>query len=165
MGLDSIKLIAGSLGAVVALISGSLTLSDRFGFDLWERPVLEWAPEEFIIEDGYVLDGFKVIVARTKLRDDCEVIGFSVQLRDSEYLVHPAVTSVTKFSGPAGDRVELFGYRVYVPEMHVHKIAFGLATLSGQIKYSCPEGEQIVSYPNHRNLSFRILGLGDADER
>ena len=163
MSLDTVKMVAGSLAAVVGLASGTLTLTNNVGIDLWERPILEWAPESFKIEDGYIMDGFKVIVARQKLRDDCDVVGFSVQIRDSEYLVHPTVTSVSKFSGPASDTVDMFGYRVYLHEMHTHKVALGEATLIGQIKYDCPEGEKIVTYPSHPNLNFNVLGIGDAD--
>lgn len=163
MGFDTVKVVAGSLGAVVALVSGTFTLSDKVGFELWDRPVLEWSPENFRVEDGYIMDGFKVIVARQKLRDDCDVVGFSVQIRDSDYLVHPTVTSVTKFSGPAGDSVEMFGYRVYLHEMHTEKFALGEATLIGQLKYECPEGEKLVTYPSHPNLNFTVLGVGDMD--
>ena len=164
MGFDTVKVVAGSLGAVVALVSGTLTLSDKVGFKLWDRPILEWSPENFSIEDGYIMDGFKVIVARQKLRDDCDVVGFSVQIRDSDYLVHPTVTSVTKFSGPASDSVDMFGYRVYLHEMHTHKVTLGEATLIGQIKYECPEGEKIVTYPSHPNLNFNVLGVGDMNK-
>ena len=165
LGFDNVKLVAGSLGAVVALVSGTFTLSDKVGFDLLKRPILEWSPENFKVEDGYIMDGFKVIVARQKLRDDCEVTGFNVQIRDSEYLVHPTATSVTKFSGPAGDSVEMFGYQVYLQEMHIHKVSPGEAKLVGQIKYDCPEGEKIVTYPNHPNLNFNVLGVGDMGEQ
>ena len=160
-GFDNVKLVAGSLGAVVALVSGTFTLSDKVGIKIWDRPILEWSPENFKVEDGYIMDGFKVIVARQKLRDDCDVVAFNVQIRDSEYLVHPTVTSVTKFSGPASDSVDMFGYRVYLHEMHTHKVALGEATLIGQIKYDCPEGEKIVTYPSHPNLNFNVLGVGD----
>lgn len=163
LGLDSIKLVAGSLGAVVALISGTFTLSDKFGLTLWDRPILEWSPDHFEIEDGYIMDGWKVIVARRKLRDDCEVVGFSAQIRDSEYIVYPAVTSVTRFSGPASDTVDMFGYRVFLQEMDTYKFTAGEATLVGQIKYDCPEGEKIVTYPNHPNLRFDVLGVEDAE--
>ena len=163
LGFDNIKLVAGSLGAVVALVSGAFTLSDKFGITLWDRPVLEWSPDHFKIEDGYIEDGFKVIVARQKLRDDCEVVGFSVQIRDSDYLVYPAVTSVTKFSGPASDDVDMFGYRVFLREMDTHKFTIGEATLVGQIKYDCPEGQKIVTYPSHPNLTFNVLGVDVAE--
>ena len=165
MSLDTVKVVAGSLAAVVGLASGALTLTNKVGIELWERPVLEWSPENFRVEDGYIMDGFKVIVARQKLRDDCEVVGFSVQIRDSEYLVHPTVTSVSKFSGPASDSVDMFGYRVYLQEMHTHKITLGEATLIGQIKYDCPEGEKIVTYPSHPNLNFNVLGVGEMEDK
>ena len=163
MSLDTVKTVAGATAAVVALATGALNFSDKIGVDLWDRPILEWDPESFKVEDGYIMDGFKVIVARQKLRDDCDVVSFSVQIRDSEYLVHPTVTSVSKFSGPASDTVDMFGYRVYLHEMHTHKVALGEATLIGQIKYDCPEGEKLVTYPSHPNLNFNVLGIGDVE--
>jgi len=156
---SDIKNIIAAVGALIAAISGGATLSGKFGWDWFDRPVLEWHPEQFEISDGYIDEGFKVVVARQKLRDDCEVVSFRVELRDSEYLVHPLTPSVAKFSGPANETVDLFGYRIYLPEMHMHKVAMGEATLLGQIKYACPEGEQIVTYPSHPNLTFNILGV------
>jgi hypothetical protein len=38
------------------------------------------------------------------------------------------------------------------------KIAPGTATLLATIKYKCPEGERIVQYPRHANLSFDLKG-------
>jgi hypothetical protein len=38
------------------------------------------------------------------------------------------------------------------------KIAGGKATLLATIKYKCPEGERVVQYPRHANLSFNLKG-------
>ena len=38
------------------------------------------------------------------------------------------------------------------------KIAPGTATLLATIKYKCPEGERVVQYPRHANLSFDLRG-------
>jgi hypothetical protein len=38
------------------------------------------------------------------------------------------------------------------------KIAEGKATLLATIKYKCPEGERVVQYPRHPNLSFNLKG-------
>jgi hypothetical protein len=38
------------------------------------------------------------------------------------------------------------------------KIASGKATLLATIKYKCPEGERVVQYPRHPNLSFDLKG-------
>ena len=38
------------------------------------------------------------------------------------------------------------------------KIAPGSATLLATIKYKCPEGERVVQYPRHANLSFYLKG-------
>ncbi len=32
----------------------------------------------------------------------------------------------------------------------------GKATLLATIKYKCPEGERVVQYPRHANLSFEL---------
>jgi hypothetical protein len=37
-------------------------------------------------------------------------------------------------------------------------IANGKATLLATIKYRCPEGERVVQYPRHENLSFELKG-------
>jgi len=148
MGFDGVKIVAGSLAAVVGLASGTLTLSSKLGFSLWERPVLEWSPSDFSVEGGPADEGFKVVAARTKLRDDCEVAGFSVSVRDSEYIVYPATPSATSFSGAASDEVERFGFFVFLHEVDITRISAGEATLLAQIKYKCPEGEQIVTYPS-----------------
>jgi hypothetical protein len=37
-------------------------------------------------------------------------------------------------------------------------IASGKATLLATIKYKCPEGERVVQYPRHTNLSFDLKG-------
>ena len=163
MSLDTVKLVAGSLAAVVGLASGTLTLTNNVGIDLWERPILEWAPELFVIDGGPADEGFKVVAARKKLRDDCEVLGFSVEIRDAEYIVYPATPSATKFSGAASDEIEKFGFFVFLHEMDVGKVAPGSGTLLAQIKYKCPEGEKIVTYP--AGLDFEILGVGEMPDQ
>ncbi len=156
---DLIKKTVGVAGAVIAAVSGGVTLSGKLGWGLFDRPILEWSAEHFEISDGMIEDGFKVVVARQKLRDDCEVTGFTVEIRDSDFVVFPATPSVTKFSGPASDKVDRFGYYVFFQEMDSHKVATGEATLLGQVKYKCPEGQKIVTYPDHENLRFIIEGI------
>jgi len=154
MSFDTVKTVAGALAAVLAVGTGALNFSDKIGVDFWDRPILEWSPEDFEIVGGPADGGFKVLAARTKLRDDCEVVGFTVEIRDADYIVYPASSSATKFSGAASDVVEKFGFYVFLHEMDVHKVRPGTATLLAQIKYSCPEGEKIVSYPPM--LNFQI---------
>jgi len=36
------------------------------------------------------------------------------------------------------------------------KVTSGKATLLATIKYKCPEGERVVQYPRHANLSFEM---------
>ena len=152
--LDEVKVVAGIMAAVVGVFSGVVTLSGKLGFEIWSRPILEWAPEQFEVVGGPADEGFKVVAARTKLRDDCEVVGFTVEIRDSDYIVYSATPSAIKFSGAASVLVEKFGFYVFLHEMDVAKVRPGVATLLAQIKYSCPEGEKIVSYPP--GLNFQI---------
>ena len=161
MSFDTVKTVAGAFAAVLAVATGTLNFSDKLGFDLWERPILEWAPDQFEVVGGPSDEGFKVVAARTKLRDDCEVVGFSVEVRDSDYIVYPGTPSATRFSGAASGVVEKFGFYVFLHEMDVAKVRPGIATLLGQIKYSCPEGEKIVTYPS--GLDFVIEEPGNAD--
>ena len=43
-------------------------------------------------------------------------------------------------------------------QLQKEKIAAGKATLLATIKYKCPEGERVVQYPRHPNLSFDLKG-------
>lgn len=155
-GLDQIKGTIALAAALISALTGGLTLSGKLGWNLFSRDILEWSPEDFSISNGTIEDGFKVIVAREKFRDDCDVADFSIEIKDSDYIVHPAIPSVAKFSGPASDEVELFGYRMYIDGDKKWEVAPGRATLLGQITYDCPEGEKIVTYPSHSNLTFTI---------
>jgi hypothetical protein len=104
MDLETVTKGIGVVTATFALIGGGYTLTDKLG--LFDKPILVWAPEYFEITDGPVNGPFRVIVAREKIRDDCDVTGFTLEIRDSEFVVHPATPDVTKFSGPANDRVD-----------------------------------------------------------
>jgi len=152
--LDNITKGIGAVTATLALVGGGYTLSDKIG--LFDKPILEWAPEHFEISDGPINGPFRVIVAREKIRDDCDVVGFTLEIRDSEYVVHPATPSVTKFSGPANDKVDKFGFNIYVREGHYDRVALGEAMLLATINYECPEGPVVVHYPDHENLRFNI---------
>ena len=143
----------GVVTAAFALIGGGYTLFGKFE----DKSILEWSPEHFEISDGLVNGEFKVVVAREKLRDDCSVEGFRLEVRDSEYVVHPAKPSIAKFSGPANDKVDKFGYKITIEKHHQSKVAKGEATLLAHIDYKCPEGEVVVNYPDHQNLRFNIL--------
>jgi len=144
----------GAVAAAVAAIGGSYTLADKMG--LFRDPILKWSPEHFQISSGKANGEFKVVVARQKIRDDCEVTNFKIEVKDADFVVHPAVPSISTFSGPASDVVDKFGYKfTFTPEVQ-KKIAHGDATLMAHIKYKCPEGEVVINYPNHKNLTFRI---------
>ena len=152
MELDYVTKMIGAVSATLAIVTGGYTLSDKVG--LFKKPILTWAPEHFTISNGPANGDFKVIVAREKHRDDCSVQDFKLEVRDSQMIVHPAKSSVSKFSGPAAPKIDKFGYTVTIPEPA--KVAAGRATLIATIIYKCPEGEVTVNYPDHENLNFEI---------
>ena len=144
----------GVVTATFALIGGGYTLWDK----LESKDILTWAPEYFLItcdSDCHTDDDFKVIVAREKLRDDCKVTDFRLEVRDSEYVIHKAKPSVTQFSGPANDKVDKFAF--YFSIDNDDEVNIGEATLLAHIDYQCPEGPKVVNYPDHDNLRFTII--------
>ena len=150
--IENITKGIGAVTATLALIGGGYTLWDK----LESKDILTWAPEHFQISDGPVDGTFDVIVAREKHRDDCAVEGFKLTVKDSKYMVHIASPSVAKFSGPASDKIDKFGFSFTIDKEHQHMLPTGEATLLAQIDYQCPEGPVVVNYPDHENLKFTI---------
>ena len=150
--IDLTKAI-GAIAASIAAIGGGYTLADKFGW--FDRAILEWSPENFkiVAEAGKPIN---VTVARIKKRDDCSVESFTPSVRDAAGMVHEATTTASKFSGPAGPTIDTFTYQLTM--VRKEKIAPGSATLLATIKYKCPEGERVVQYPRHANLSFDLKG-------
>lgn len=142
----------GVITASLALIGGGYTLWDK----IEDKTILTWAPEHFSITDAPVNGTFDVIVAREKHRDDCSVQGFTLEVKDSKYMVHTAIPSVAKFSGPASDKIDKFGFSFTIEDEHKGMIDPGPATLLARIDYECPEGPVVVNYPDHENLQFKI---------
>jgi len=153
LDIEGLKKVLGVIAATFAMLGG--------GFEVWKqiasKEILKWHPEHFRISSGPVDGTFDVVVAREKLRNDCDVTGFAIEVKDSKYHAHPATPSVTKFSGPANHRVDTFAYTFTIDKDHRSMIAKGTATLLGHINYKCPEGEVAVQYPDHANLRFEIL--------
>ena len=149
---ENIKKIVGAVTAVFAAITGGYTMWDKV-FPR-KKPILEWAPEHFSIGSAPASGDFRVIVARRKLRDDCSVEKFTLEVRDAALLVHTALPSIPKFSGPAGKEVEKFAYTIKIKNPQT--VAVGRATLLAHIIYKCPEGAVTVNYPNHKNLTFLV---------
>ena len=147
--MDIAKTI-GAVAASVAALGGSYTLVDKVGW--LESPILVWAPEHFKIEPAKLGEPVTVTVARIKKRDDCSVESFIPSIRDGKGMVHEAVPSNAKFSGPASPEIDTFTYTLIVKS----EMQPGKATLLATIKYKCPEGERTVSYPKHKNLSFNL---------
>ena len=154
MELEYYTKIIGAVTASTAMIGGGYTLADKFG--VFHKDILKWAPEHFQISDAPVNGTFDVIVAREKHRDDCKVEGFTLEVKDSKFMVHTAIPGLTKFSGPANDKVDKFGFTFTIEEEHRSMIDPGPATLLARIDYACPEGPVVVAYPDHDNLKFNI---------
>lgn len=150
MELPKITPIVQFVTASFALAVGGYTAGDKFGW--FQRPILEWAPEHFRISPAKIGQPINVTVARIKKRDDCSVEAFEPTVRDAAGMMHDATPSVSKFTGPAGYQVDTFAYQLTLSNKE--PIAPGNATLTAVIKYKCPEGERVVTYPRHKNLSF-----------
>jgi len=138
----------GTVAASVAALGGGYTLVDKVGW--LESPIIVWAPEHFKIEPAKLGEPITVTVARIKKRDDCSVESFIPSIRDGKGMVHEAVPSNPKFSGPASSEIDTFTYTLSVKS----EMQPGKATLLATIKYKCPEGDRTVSYP--KNLSFNL---------
>jgi hypothetical protein len=151
---DSITKPIAVVTAVMAMLGGGYSLYDKV--KLPPKDILRWDAEHFSISNGPASGSFKVIVARQKIRDDCTVEDFGLEVRDADYIVHKATPSVAKFSGPASPTVDKFGYTMTIegPE----SVAVGSAKLIARITYKCPEGNVVIAYPDHKNLSFNVEG-------
>ena len=149
---ESITKPVAAVTAVMAMIGGGYSLYDKI--KLPPRDVLKWDAEHFTISNGPATGQFRVVVARQKIRDDCTVEDFSLEVRDSDFIVHKASPSVAKFSGPASPTVDKFGYTMTIEKPE--GVALGEAKLIARIMYKCPEGNVVIAYPDHKNLSFNI---------
>lgn len=152
--IDAITKPVAAVTAVMAMIGGGYSLYDKI--KLPPKDILRWDAEHFSISNGAAADHFKVVVARQKIRDDCTVDDFTLEVRDSEYMIHKANPSVAKFSGPATPTVDKFGYTMTLDNPDT--VALGEAKLIARIMYKCPEGNVVIAYPDHKNLSFNITG-------
>ena len=142
----------GAVTALFAMVGGGYTATDKMG--LFKKSILEWSPTHFSIEGGPANGQFSVIAARRKIRDDCSVEQFHLEVRDARYIVHKATPSIAKFSGPATDKIDKFGYTISIDDPA--KVHPGRATLLAHIRYKCPEGEVLMNYPDHENLTFEV---------
>jgi hypothetical protein len=151
---DSITKPIAVVTAVMAMLGGGYSLYDKV--KLPPKDILRWDAEHFSVSSGPASGSFKVIVARQKIRDDCTVEDFGLEVRDADYMVHKAIPSVAKFSGPASPTVDKFGYTMSVE--NPENVASGTAKLIARITYKCPEGNVVIAYPDHKNLSFSVEG-------
>jgi hypothetical protein len=148
---DNLKKYIGVATASFAAIGGAYTAIDGTG--VFNKPILEWAPEYFNISNGPADGEFRVVVARKKYRD-CAVEKFTLEVKDADFVVHKAKPSVASFSGPATKEIDKFAYKITIE--NPKSVAPGKATLLAHIDYKCPDGAQMVNYPNHPNLTFNI---------
>lgn len=154
MEYDSITKPIAVATAVMSAVGGGYALVEKFGWT--KKDILKWDAEHFQISNGPAHEPFRVIAARQKIRDDCLVEDFSLEVRDANYIVHRATPSVVKFSGPASHNVDKLGYTMTIE--NPEKVAVGEAKLLARITYKCPEGNIIISYPDHKNLMFQVEG-------
>jgi hypothetical protein len=154
MDYDNITKPIAVFTAVLSALGGGYAFIDKTG--LMKKDILKWDAEHFSISDGLAHEPFRVVVARQKIRDDCAVEDFTLEVRDTNYIVHKAIPSVAKFSGPASPIVDKFGYTMTIE--NPQNVTPGEAKLIARIVYKCPEGNVIISYPDHTNLTFRIGG-------
>jgi hypothetical protein len=155
LDVDRTTKLIGAVTALFAMVGGGYTATDKLG--LFRKPILEWSPEYFSITDGPANSEFAVVAARKKIRDDCSVEQFYLEVRDARYIVHQANPSIAKFSGPATDKIDKFGYTITLE--NPSKVSPGRATLLAHIRYKCPEGDVLINYPDHANLTFEIGAL------
>lgn len=148
---DNLKKYIGVATASFAAIGGAYTTIDNMG--VFKNPIVEWVPEYFNISDGPADGEFRVVVARKKFRD-CAVEKFTLEIKDANFVVHKANSSVAVFSGPATKEVDKFAYKITIE--NPRDVAPGKANLLAHIDYKCPDGAQTVNYPNHPNLTFNI---------
>jgi len=151
---ESITKPVAAVTAVLAMVGGGYSLYDKI--KLPPKDILKWDADHFSISNGPASGSFRVIVARQKIRDDCTVEDFTIEVRDADYMVHKASPSVAKFSGPATPTVDKFGYTMTVE--NPNNVALGSAKLIARITYKCPEGNVVIAYPDHKNLNFNIEG-------
>lgn len=152
LDIDRTTKSIGAITALFAMVGGGYTATDKLG--LFRKPILEWSAEHFQITNGPANGEFAVIAARRKIRDDCSVEQFYLEVRDARYIVHKANPSIAKFSGPATDKIDKFGYTITIE--NPLRVSTGRATLLAHIRYKCPEGEILINYPDHDNLTFEI---------
>lgn len=152
MELPKITPVVQFATATFALAVGGYTAGEKFGW--FRNEIITWAPEHFRIADTKIGEPITVTVARIKRRDDCAVEGFNVTVRDGAGVVHEATPSMTRFTGPAGPEIDTFTYTLTLTSSD--RVSPGRATLLATIRYRCPEGERVVTYPRHSNLSFAL---------
>jgi len=152
--VDTINKPVAAITAIMAMLGGGYSLYEKVKIP--HKDILIWDANHFSISNGIASGSFKVIVARQKIRDDCAVEDFNLEVRDSAYIVHKANPSVAKFSGPANQTVDKFGYTMTIEDPK--NVAVGEAKLFARIIYKCPEGTVVIAYPDHKNLNFNIEG-------
>lgn len=155
INLDKVSKILAVVSATIALFGSAYSVYDKINYsNKTPYEIITWAPEFFEVSSGPAKGEFTVIVAREKHRNDCTVEDFLLQVRDSRYIMHLAVPSMARLSGPASNKIDKYGYTFTL--QNPSKVNKGVAMLIAQIEYKCPEGTKVLSYPDHPNLAFTI---------
>lgn len=140
--------------AVIAIAVGGHRAMDILLHDEPSGPVIEWNIDGFEIGDTNGSDAFSVKISRAKMRDDCPVKSFNAQAIDQARFLHDLTTTVGNAVGEKTEGFEAFQYYARFPDGVV--AAKGTAKLQGTLVYGCPEGDQVIRYPNHENLQFEV---------
>ena len=144
------------LAAFFAIVLGAHQMHERFL--LTPKPVLEWnvSPGNFFVSSGRATDEFRVVVTRTLLRTNCSLKSFEPYIVDANGFNH-AVTASAPRASAGGVGVQQ-SYRYMFSLNNPRSVGIGEAMLRGTLTYDCPEGQQVLAYPDTPLLEFQISG-------
>ncbi len=74
--------------------------------------------------------------------------------KSTNFATKDALASGNPLKIVKGTEIDTFTYELTM--VGKEKVTSGKATLLATIKYKCPEGERVVQYPRHANLSFEM---------
>lgn len=142
------------MAVILTIGLASHTILDRFSAK--SGLVIIFDVDRFSVASGVSSLPYLVTLSRKKVRDDCPLSSFKASVLTSDGFIHQVSTSIGQSSGDISDEFAKFQY--YIQFNFPQNVSIGKARLRGQIIYECPEGRQVISYPNHENLDFYISG-------
>lgn len=144
------------MAAFFAIVLGAHQMHERFLMK--PTPVLEWnvAPGNFFVSSGRASEEFRVVVTRTLLRTNCSLKSFESYIVDANGFNH-AVTPSAPRASAGGLRVQQ-NFRYVFTVNNPRSVGIGEATLRGTLTYDCPDGQQVLTYPDTPLLEFQISG-------